>query len=442
MNTVLKSANRFLDRSWYLIKLLGVIYPIETYWRIRQRLDARVYSLSKRINRLTDGKLVHEGDRFAIFVVYTKLGLQPFTRTAIDTLNRLGVNIVFVSNMKLSDKMRDELADNACLVVERENLGRDFGAYKDGIHILQEREENIERLILMNDSVFYFPEGLEDVFRKLLGSQPFIGLTEVFEHHYHVQSFLVSFGREVLEHPQFISYWKKYRPISTRRWSIHKGEVGLTKTLVRNAGFQPAIIAHAAMLRQRLEGMNFEEIRSVIDLFPVFFRDLLRRELYNLMNRAASQSSIARLSASLPAGTGRGRAGGGTPLLYTEVDNGQSVLPSFLLDEIRNDLSRVKVIVRDLDLFEKKEFLERILNVISQRNQIHLGGFLFLKYLGVPIIKRDIVFREVYNFTQVHDILVDLELPFTGEVMSDLRQKGLSRYFTGLSRVLYKYGSI
>ncbi|WP_428696426.1 rhamnan synthesis F family protein [Stappia sp.] len=367
---------RFSASYWYMIKLLFIIYPIELYWRIKNRIDVRLYSFDRRLNRLTDGEIFYEGGRYAIFVVYTKLGLQPFTRTAIDALNKLGVNIVFVSNMKLSDTMREELAASGHLVVERENLGRDFGAYKDGIHLLRERDKNIERLILMNDSVFYFPEGLEDVFRKLVGPQPFIGFTEVFEHHYHVQSFLISFGREVIDHPQFLKYWREYRPISTRRWSIHKGEVGLTKMLVGKAGFQPTIIAHAAMLRERLEGVNFEELKASIDLLPVFFRDLLRRELYALMDRTVSQSPMARFSASMSIGTVGGRSEGVTlPLSCIDAEHGKTVTPPFLIEEMKSDLSRVKELVEGLSSFEKRAFVERFLDLIGQKNQVHLGDF-------------------------------------------------------------------
>ncbi len=432
----------FIARFWYYMKLFFIIYPIESYWRFNQRLDPRLYSVQRRINRTTDGRRVHEGGRFAVFVIYTKLGLQPFTRTAIDVLNKIGVNIVFVSNTKLSERMREELASNAFLVLERENLGRDFGAYKDGIHILRERVEDIDRLILMNDSVFYFPKGLEDVFSKLLGPEPFIGLTEVFEHHYHVQSFLVSFGRDVLEHKVFLQYWNNYKPISTRRWSIHKGEVGLTRAVVGKAGFQPTIIAHAGMLREYLRNGDFDDIKNYIDLLPVYFRDMLRGELYSLMDRTASQSPIARFSSSLSIGASGVTKGGGLPFFYSPDRAGSVVIPDFLAEDLKRDMLKVKGLVEDLAEFERLAFVERILDIINQRNQIHIAGFLFMKALSVPIIKRDIVFREVYNFTQVHEILDNLGVPFATEVMSDLRQKGLSRYFKGVSRVLYKFGSI
>ena len=43
-----------------------------------------------------------------------------------------------------------------------------------------------------------------------------------------------------------------------------------------------------------------------------------------------------------------------------------------------------------------EHFGEQIVSTITSSNQIHIGGFLFMKFLGMPAFKRDIFYREVY----------------------------------------------
>src|SRR5262249_10190819 len=154
---------------------------------------------------------------------------------------RSPLNLVVVSNAELDSYLRAQLLEKCYLLIERANLGRDFGAYKDAINIVLRRARNVDRLGLLDDSLFYFLKGLNKLVSDLDGPQEFIGVTEVFEDHYHVQSFMLSLGPSVIRSRQFRKFWQRYRPISTRRWSIHKGEVRLTRRLTK-AGFSPHVL--------------------------------------------------------------------------------------------------------------------------------------------------------------------------------------------------------
>jgi hypothetical protein len=85
---------------------------------------------------------------------------------------------------------------------------------------------------------------------------------------------------------------------------------------------------------------------------------------------------------------------------------------------------------------------EGVASAVAARNQIHHGGFLFVKYLGLPAIKRDVFFRELYPLEEIDERLEFLPKETKEEVMADLRQKGTARLLPGLSRILYRHGSI
>ena len=214
-----------LVRVLYRLAAWTIIPFIEGLMRIWFHLDPRVYFARSRIRRITEGYQDLKSNKYVIFTLYMKGPLPVFTANIFDVIEQSSFNLVVVSNAELDSFLRAQILERCHLLIERANLGRDFGAYRDAISTILRRARNIDRLILVNDSLFFMEKGLSKLVSDLDGPQEFIGVTEVFQDHYHVQSFMLSFGPGVIRSRQFRKFWQKYRPISTRRWSIHKGEV-------------------------------------------------------------------------------------------------------------------------------------------------------------------------------------------------------------------------
>ena len=89
-----------------------------------------------------------------------------------------------------------------------------------------------------------------------------------------------------------------------------------------------------------------------------------------------------------------------------------------------------------------QDFGRRIVSTITAHNQLHVGGFLFMKYLGMPAFKRDIFFREVHRIEDIEEILSTFNEPLKNSIMADLRQKGTQLHLKGLERILVRHGSI
>jgi len=412
------------------LELLCIIYPIEGLQRLWYHLDPRVYSERLRIRRVTEGRRPRAGDRFVLFVFYGRDSIPAFTRTVIDAIARRGLNLVISTNATITPALREDLQEKACLLIERADLGRDFGGYKDGIGIIQQRFGTPERLIILNDSLFYFERGLDEFLAAFDGEEDLYAMTEVFEHHYHLGSFALSFGRSVLQSRPVRRFWQGYRPISTRRWAVHKGEVGLTQTLMR-AGFRPRVLYHGARLLPHLLQLDSRRFLNAIGLLPVALRRPLYVEYDELMvqQRTSSLSALASLSRGMQRFEGEARQD--HPELRSANVRQLLALNHDVALTYQEQESRLAVMMR-----------RKLVSTITAGNQMHVGGFLFRRFLGMPAIKRDVFFREVFKLEEVENILVEFSEPQREEIVGDMRQKGSQVHFKGLARILSRHGSI
>lgn len=404
----------------YWLGLIAVVLPYEAGMRLWYHLDPRVWREGWRIKTVTEGRAEQKGGTFILLVLFARHHLPAFTRTLLDAIDRAGINLVVISNTEFSPVLRGELLQRARLMIERENLGRDFGAYKDGLSILQARFPGIERLILMNDSVFYFEKGLDAMLRDLCGPADLIGTTETFEFHYHIQSFILSFSRALLEHPRFRQFWKSYRPISTRRWSIHKGEVGFTRRMMK-AGIRPHILYHAPALGSHLRTHSAREILAALRYLPSFWRCILQTE-FDMLARRQMISSRANVTFA------------GRTLQYVGNDEGNAA------PDIVAAVRETVTAGADYQRWQLDGFVDRIVALIAKHNQCHTGGLLFKRFLGMPFAKRDLFLREVYTLPEIYDLMS--EEPMRDEIMADLRQRGSGAELKGLRRILHSYGAI
>lgn len=365
------------DDVIYLIEL-GFVSAVEAVRRSWVRRDPLLHDGHRRIRSVTEGLAPKDSNKVAVFVVYAQSTVPDFTMNFITALNRHSYNVLIVSNAELDAGTKASLLRNCCLLVERVNLGRDFGGYKDGISIALQRFQTIGRLIIANDSLFYLERGIDRLIAGLDGPDDFIGVSEVFEHHYHVASFLLSFGPGVIEDPAFRQFWARYLPIPTRMWAIMEGEGALTKALM-DAGHRPHILFRAEHLLPKLQELSAPEMREAIALFP--------RKIRELVSPIVEQPSVAT---------------------KTTAD----------------------------------AFAQAVVKEVLLRNQMHAAGFAFMKFLSMPLIKRDIVYRELFPLQEVSRIVTEFGEPMQAEIVADLARRPPPSRFDVLRRLFYRHGFI
>ena len=286
------------------------------------------------------------------------------------------------------------------MLVNRRRQGRDFGAWKEVILSLLENEpfqQSLERLILVNDSLYYNRE-CDFIFRELTETKAaWSCLFENYEHHYHAQSFLLSFGREALRSRAFAQFWTKYKPYSSRKHSIDKGEVLLSRRMSKALG-APHCITKAVRLVEPVGRLDEDELRLLIRA--------IRKN--NFLEPAVAErlSELLQLMGDRPFPVGR----------FYKPDERR-------LEVARNDCSRVMAFLA------------------LERNPTHTLGLAANFLLGLPV-KRDICVRAGYY---VHDVMNAIrgfsvqELQFMEE---DLRHKQVQRPRRGIGRLLFEAGRI
>jgi hypothetical protein len=359
------------------------ILVLEACMRLINRFDPDLYSEARRVRSIEEGGSDKPGGKYFVLLVFCNGRLPGFTRNMIDAIARSPFNLILVSNSGLTPALRAELLPKCRLLIERKNIGRDFGGYKDGVGIALRKFADIERLVIANDSVFFL-DGLDGLIEAIDGRQDFIGLSEVYEHHYHVGSFMLSFGRRVIESRAFRQFWHRYKPMATRRWAIFKGEGALTATLLR-AGFRPHVLYRASHLRPHLCGTQEE-----VALLPIEVRGII--------------------------------AGTGDPTPTTT-------------------LHKFGVLVKWLGSTNRPEraLKETIVDEIIARNQMHAAGYMFRKFLKMPMIKRDVFYRAVYSLEDLSDMVADQPAALRDEILADTKLRGNTADFGAYRKLLHRH---
>ena len=205
--------------------------------------------------RMFDGKLP-KSDRIAIFLIFPETGLLQSHLHTLEYFRLKGYATLVVSNLPLSEVDRKRLAENCWQIMERPNFGYDFGGYRDGVLHLSEYLKSLERLVLINDSV-WFPlpksrDWLDDV--EALGVD-FAGAASNYgtprpaiekfrstkwsystnHKNFHVCSFALWLKPTVLRHFGFQKFWQNLRLTDEKKRTVRRGEIGFTQWALRNS---------------------------------------------------------------------------------------------------------------------------------------------------------------------------------------------------------------
>lgn len=208
------------------------------------------------------GKRVYRGEagdatRVVVYLIFPKNGLLDSHLRALKHFLEHGYAPVVVSNVSLSQDDRRRLLPYANHLIERPNYGYDFGGYRDGILFLRDRLHFLDRLALMNDSVWFPLAGMqdwlpaaEDFGKDVVGaaSNCFVDLEDVSgdegvpkswrydTHHprFHYCSFALSFGPAVLHDKRFLKFWERFKLSNDKIDTVHRGEVGLGQWVVHS----------------------------------------------------------------------------------------------------------------------------------------------------------------------------------------------------------------
>ena len=233
---------------------------------------------------------IHRGDqpearKVAIYLIYPLKGLQQSHIAAIKYISRSGYAPIVVSNLELRDEQRDLLLKSSQLLIERPNVGYDFGGYRDAILHLDLEHRSVERLALFNDSC-WFPVPSESdwlakaeqlnqdmvgsnscrfIPRRLEGGpEDFKWSYDPFVRKFFYSSYALLFSGEVARNPAFSKFWRKLPLFDDRTNAGRYGELGITKWIKRN-GYSHGSTVEIRYLDRDLEELTCVELRKVLE---------------------------------------------------------------------------------------------------------------------------------------------------------------------------------
>ncbi len=200
--------------------------------------------------------------KVAIYLLYQPNGILVSTLVTCNHLREKGYAPLVVSNTPLSRKDRDRLNATAWKTVVRPNYGYDFGGYRDGVLSLADWSVVPERLIILNDSV-WFPihpdesliERMEALDADLTGAV--IHLASLrrrtsSKRQAFIESYFYLVNRSALQHPAFQKFWTGFRVSSNKFNAVYRGERGFSHAM-QAAGLRVAGVLDSTKLISAIE---------------------------------------------------------------------------------------------------------------------------------------------------------------------------------------------
>lgn len=161
--------------------------------------------ISKSFNQIVFTKNLDELSKFQDIVVYLHYSknntLTLHEKKMFSSLKKFGFGLCLVLNVdepSLIDELRiDEyLEEYVCSIIIRSNIGLDLGAYRDvAILLNKQRNWSQKRLVMMNNSVLWFPNKVAPYLSELIDSKSDIFASSISnQYRKHIQTFLFGFA--------------------------------------------------------------------------------------------------------------------------------------------------------------------------------------------------------------------------------------------------------
>ncbi|TCK30086.1 rhamnan synthesis protein F [Ancylobacter aquaticus] len=200
-------------------------------------------------------------EQVAILVIFPRDGIPDSTFATLAHFARNGIACVVVSNATLREGDRERLCAGTHLVIERPNLGYDFGGFREGILTLFDRGVRPRMLFLMNDSL-WFPlrpdcdavarcqQAKEDIFGFHLNCAPRFGVN-----HEYVQSYFLRFSQRLVASEAFLAFWRDMPLIDNKHMVVRRLERGLSRHFARR-GYTLGAFVHWRTAIDRLMALD------------------------------------------------------------------------------------------------------------------------------------------------------------------------------------------
>lgn len=172
--------------------------------------------------------------KYAVFAIYPGTTTIQSCLRILESLNENGFTVlVIVNRNKNSREWLGVFERENCVVVDRPNLGRDFGAYQAGLRLLGQNTNlpQITRLVLVNDTAYVSPKCQSEFLSSFFAQNEYTCLFKHYQGVIHASSNLIQITPKNANFHSFLNFWKKYYPYNSRLKVVFKGEHELSKKI-------------------------------------------------------------------------------------------------------------------------------------------------------------------------------------------------------------------
>ena len=165
-----------------------------------------------------------------------------------------GISPLVVSNLPLTDTDRATLAATAFRVIERPNIGYDFGGYRDGILSIAPLLPDLRCLWVLNDSAWLVDPSGQWFAQARASNTDFTGCVSnygirkvdikdhgriIWQHsfkdpRFHYSSNTWRIGSNILQSNGFLRFWKRLQIRDSKYLTVRRGEIGFSRWVIQN----------------------------------------------------------------------------------------------------------------------------------------------------------------------------------------------------------------
>jgi guanylate kinase len=252
--------------------------------------------------------------RALIYVHYNKNDeLSEYVIYQLEKLKHFYEKIVILSNSKLTGSSLIRLEKYADAVIQRNNIGFDFAAWRDGIrHIGWETLETYDELTFMNDTCFGPIRDMSTIYEQFNKNHEadFWGITNHREEMNgmpgtvnernplgdpipkYIQTYFIAFKNRVIKSEIFQNFWNMIEDYTDIKQAIIHYETQLTK-LLENSGYKNRVLVEAENIEMPIYAPFHNICLWTPDiLLPI--SPFIKRKAF-VRNKYASQLVLPRL---------------------------------------------------------------------------------------------------------------------------------------------------
>lgn len=238
-------------------------------------------------------------DRIAVFIAYSRR-LTLSNRAYIEALNEAGFSVLYINNERTDPEAATALQAICWRAYDHQNIGRDFGGFRDGVLLLH-NEGHLDRckvLCIANDSMQFIPGRNAQALIAALNAFVVSEKQALFSHishqiQTHYQSYFQVLKPDIFRSRPFLQFWTNYKPLSHRGHCIYNGEIALSQEVYRRF---PAVdtLYTSDKLQEALEnhfrGESGVPAEEVLRLMPSPARTSQRRKIGYSLQQLMLQS--------------------------------------------------------------------------------------------------------------------------------------------------------